>query len=487
MALKDDLVKIAGAAAVADDAETLARHGSDFSTTKPGPFSCVVRPQTVAQVQAIIKLAGEQKFAVVPQSSRVHFHGAAVPKQAGVVLDLSGMDKIVELVEEPLVAYLQAGVTWEQYTAALDEKGYTPVIPLLPHAERSVISDYLEREQPTLQAHESADPLQSLQMVWGNGEEFVSGSASIGNFRSGSLSDGVLPTGPGPMSYDTFFYGAQGTVGVVTWGVTSYEVKPTLSKAWFIPADDPQALVEPMYKILRAGVTCEHLLLNNINLATILAENWPEDFDQLRAALPPWTLIMVVRALKYRPEEKLAYCNEAIQEIMRRDFRELDLLETIPGVPAAERKLCEMLRKPWPKERPYWKHALRGSSEDLPMITTLERINWYIPAVMDVAAEAGYSGSDVGVYVQPLHDGHACEITFSFPYDPNDEMEMALIREMYRAAASTVMENGAYITRPYPIIADLVYRRHADQVAFLQRFKKYFDPNGVMSPGNLCF
>jgi hypothetical protein len=196
---------------------------------------------------------------------------------------------------------------------------------------------------------------------------------------------------------------------------------------------------------------------------------------------------MVVRALKRRPEEKLAYCNEAIQEIMRNNFRELNLLETLPGVPVAEKRLCDMLRLPWPKERPYWKHALRGCNEDLYMITTMERIDWYIPAVMAVAADSGYATSDIGVYVQPLQDGHACEITFSFPYDPNDELEKTMIREMYRLAADTIMDLGAFITRPYPIIADLVYRRHADQAAFIQRFKDIFDPDRIMQPGNLCF
>ncbi len=487
MALKEDLIKIAGAANVSDDAATLEKHGRDFSTQPAAQFSCVVRPQTVAQVQAVIKLAGEQKFAVVPQSSRVHFHGAAVPKRGGVVLDLSGMDKVVEIVEEPLVAYLQVGVTWAQYTAAISARGFTPVIPLLPHADRAVITDYLEREQPVLQNHESADPLQSLQMVWGNGEEFVSGSAAIGNFRSGSLSDGVLPTGPGPMSFDTFFYGAQGTVGVVTWGVTSYEVTPTASKAWFIPAEDPDDVTDLMYRILRAGVTNEHLLLNNINLATILAENWPDDLDNLRAALPEWTVVMVSRALKRRPEEKLAYCEATIREIVQAGSRDMDLLQTLPGVPAAERKLPEMLRRPWPDEKPYWKHAYRGSCEDLYMVTTLERVGWYVPAVTAVAAEFGYAPTDVGIYVQPLHDGHACEITFSFFFDPEDELEIEMTRQMYRAAAGAILELDGYITRPYPIIADLVYRKHADQVALIKRFKKHFDPHQVMNPGNLCF
>jgi len=301
MAIQDQLAAIVGGENVLDTPEIKERYGSDHSTESPGLFTCLARPRTVAQAQQIIQLANQEKFAVVPQSSRVHFHGAAVPKEAGVILDLSGMDKVVEMVEEPLVAYLQVGVTWGQFCAVLEEKGYTPVIPLLPPADRSVISDYLEREQPVIQNHESADPLQSIQVIWGNGEQFVTGSASIGNFRNGSLADGVLPTGPGPMSYDTFLYGAQGTIGVVTWGVVAYELKPTLSRAYFLPTRRAEDAIEPAYKILRAGICNECLLLNNINLATILTERWPDQFTDLREALPEWTLVFVSRALKRRP------------------------------------------------------------------------------------------------------------------------------------------------------------------------------------------
>jgi len=152
-----------------------------------------------------------------------------------------------------------------------------------------------------------------------------------------------------------------------------------------------------------------------------------------------------------------------------------------------EKKLPEMLRKPWPQDRTYWKHAYRGGCEDLTFVTTLERVPWYLPIVDDVAAGFQYATSDIGVYVQPLHDGHACEMTFSFYYDPADAAEKSVIREMVREAAAQLMERGAYFTRPYPVIADLVYRRHGDQEAFLRRFKKHFDPNNILNPGNLCF
>lgn len=487
MAIINRLADIVGRKNVLASPRVKERYGKDHSLERPGLFTCVVRPRSVAEAQKVIQLANEAKFAIVPQSSGIHFNGSAVPKEGGVVLDLSAMNRITDIVEESRVAHIQVGVTWEQFQAALAAKGHRVVIPLLPHSSRSVIMDYLERRPPVVQNHESAEPLLCMQVIWGNGELFVTGSASIGNFRSGSLADGVCPTGPGPMSYDTFLYGSQGTMGVVTWGVVQFEEIPSLAKTFFIPTASAEAAIEPIYQILRRGICDECLLINNINLATILSEGRTQQLATLRAALPPWTTILVSSALKRRPEEKMAYQEQCLREIMMSYFPALDLLTTLPGVPGGERVIPDMLRKPWPQDKTYWKHAYKGGCQDLRFITTLERANRFIPAVIEVSAQYQYPTSDIGGYIQPVQDGHACQLEFNFYYNPDDAAETEKMRSLYRDVAAAVLERGAYFNQPYPMLADMVYRKYGDYAAVLKRFKKHFDPNGILNPGNLCF
>jgi len=202
MAIQDQLAEIVGKKNVMDSPEVIERYGKDHSLERPGLFTCVVQPKSSKETQKVIQLANEAKFAVVPQTSGIHFNGAAVPKVGGAVLDLSAMNQITEIDEENKVAHLEVGVNWEQFQSALEAKGYRSIIPLLPHASRSVITDWLEREQPVVHIHEYADPVTSLQVIWGNGEEFVTGSASVNTFRDPEhpecIADGVVPDGPGP-------------------------------------------------------------------------------------------------------------------------------------------------------------------------------------------------------------------------------------------------------------------------------------------------
>lgn len=487
MDLKTQLATIVGKANVLDSPKVLKKYGCDASLQPAGAFTCVVRPKTPEEVQKIVQLANKLKFAVVPQTSGTHFHGCAVPKTGGVVLDLSRQTKITDIVEESNVAHVQVGVTWGQFQKTLAEHKMFSIMPLLPPADRSPVMDCLENVPPTIQSHEFAGPLRSMQMVWGNGELFVSGSAGIDNFRNpGVLSDGALASGPGPMSWDTFLYGAQGTIGIATWAVFNIEEYPVMSKAFFIPATSAAALIDPMYKILRRGVGYEGFMVNSMVLASILAKD-PEDLGELEAGLPDWTAIIISRGLKRRPEEKIAYEEDCIREIVTKFFNGLDVLTELPGAPGAERRLPEMLLKPWPADKTYWKHAYLGGCQDLMFMTTLERVEKFIPIVTGVASKFGYAATDIGCYIQPVEDGRACQLEFSFYYDPQDDADKDMVRSLYTEAAAAVLGAGAYFNRPYPLIANMVYAKYGNYADLLKRFKKHYDPKGILSPGNLCF
>ncbi len=491
MAIKDQLAEIVGRDNILDSPEVMEKYGRDCSPEPAGLFTCVVRPKNARETQRIIRLANEAGFAVVPQSSGVHFNGDAIPKMGGVVLDLSRMNQITEIDEASKVAHIEVGVNWEQLQSALEARGYRSMIPLLPHPSRSVISDWLEREPPVVQIHEYADPLLSLQVIWGNGEEFVTGTASINTFRDPQhpecLADGVIPDGPGPINFDEFLYGSQGTLGVVTWGIVKFEEIPTLTRTFFIPTERAEDAIEPIYKILRRRVGYECLLINNMNLATILTERWPEQFAGLRKSLPPWTTILVTGALKRRPEEKIAYEEEFLQELMLTQFPKLKLLTSLPGMADVEKRAPEWLRKPWSKGKTYWKHAYKGGCQDLTFMTTLDRVEKFLPVVTEVAARYHYPASEIGGYVQPVENGHACQLQFNFYYDPSNEAEKEKIRRLYTDAATATLERGAYFTQLYGAVPDMVYRKNGDYTSTLKRVKKLFDPNAILNPGHLCF
>ncbi len=489
MSIKDQLKGIVGGANILDSPEVMKSYASDHSLAHPGRFTCVVRPKDARDVQKIIKLANREKFSVVPSSSGIHFHGNTIPKTGGVILDLQGMNNIKEIDESNLTVHLGVGATWGQVQPALLDKGYRMVIPLLPHSQRSVVMDWLEREPPVVQVHEYTEPMLSMQLIWGTGDEFVTGDAAYNHFRQpGCFADGINPQGPGPVSYDRFIHGAQGTMGVVTWGIVQVQPLPSLSKAKFIVTDQAEDAIEPIYRILRRRIGYECLLINNINLASILSEGRSDQFARLRKILPPWTTILVLGGLKYRPEERIAYQEEALDEIMASFFPGIKAQDTLPGLKAVEKKIPAMLLRPWPKDVTYWKHVAKGGCVDLVFMTTLDWVERFIPAVNEAAAKHQYPIEDIGCYIQPVENGRACQVEFDFFYNPQDEAEKERMRALYADAAAAVFECGAWFTRPYGhAVTGMVYKSYGNYVVTVKRLKKFFDPNYIMNPGTLCF
>ena len=485
MDTRDKLLAIVGAGNFSDDPNVLKKYAADFSLGSPGAPSYVLKPKDAQEVQKIIKFANEHSIPVVPVSSDVHFNGATIPKQGGIVLDLTRMKKVLEIDEANRRVRIEAGVLWQQLTDELARKGMRMIMPLLPHAGRSVLTDYLEREVPTNTVYDYGEPMQSMEVVWPNGEIFRMGSASVNGYPD-SISKGANPSGPG-LDFYRFLQGAQGTMGVVTWTNLKIESIPKMDKVFLAPVDDLAYAQEFLYRILPRRIGQECLLLNNVDLAAIVTENWPGDFETLRAVLPPWTLILVVSGLLRRPEEKIAYEENFLNQVIRNEFRKMELQDNLPAVPGIGRRLLSMLRKPWPAEKTYWKNAWKGGSQSLFFIARPESSPRYVDVVKKTAPQYGYPISDIGMYIQPIEHNRACHMEFTFFYNPADASEKARMGDLYRNVAMALLNQGAFFSRPYGELATMMYERASSYTMALKRLKKVFDPKNIMNPGNLCF
>jgi FAD/FMN-containing dehydrogenase len=482
---KEQLSKITGSENFSDAPQVLSEYSRDLSLSSPGVPNYVVKPKDAQEVHKIVTFANEHKIPVVPTSSKIHFYGATIPKQGGIVLDLGRMNKILEIDEDNRKVRIEPGVTWGQLTRELKKKGFRMIMPLLPPAERSVVTDYLEREVPTNTVYDYGEPLQAMEVVWPTGEIFRMGSASVNGYPD-SLSRGANPSGPG-LDFYRFFQGAQGTMGVVTWANLKIESIPKTDKVFFAPVEDVGHAIEFLYRILPRRIGQECLLLNDVDLAAIIAEDWPDEFDRLQATLPPWTLILVVSGLLRRPEEKIAYEKNFLNEVVKNEFPEMHLAENLPGFPGLHKKLLPLLRNPWPAGTPYWKNRKAGACQSLFFIARPVLAPDYICMVEETAPLYGYPVSDIGMYFQPIEHNRACHLEFHFFYDPTDEADRERIRTMYLDIAQMLLNEGALFTRPYDALAPIVYEKAAGYAMTLKRVKKVFDPNNIMNPGTLCF
>jgi FAD/FMN-containing dehydrogenase len=466
------------------DPTVLEAYESDLSYGKKGAANCVVKPFDSQQVSAVLSYCNEKRIPVTPCSSSVHFYGASVPLEGGVVMDMRGMNRIFEIDEDNRRTRFEAGVNWGMLTGRLREAGYRVIMPLAPPAERSVLTDFLEREEPVNQVYDYGEPLQAMEVVWPTGEIFRLGSASVEGYPQ-SPSKGGNPSGPG-LDFYRFFQCAQGTFGVVTWTNLKIESIPRLDKVFFLGSSRLDSLIAFLYRILPRRIGQEVLILNKVDMSALLAQRWPGDYEDLLKELPPWTLTIVISGLKRRPEEKIAYEEKFLREVVKNEFSALEPRESLAGIPDLGKRMLDILRNPWPVDRPYWKCGLKGAFKSLFFHCRPAAAEGLISLVAQTACSNGIK-DDLGIYIQPIEHNRACRPEVSIFYDPNDETEKKRAEETVLEAASEILKRGAVITRPYGDLAPIVYERAATYAHILRRLKKVFDPNNIMNPSKLCF
>ena len=468
---------IVGKKNVLDDEATLDAYSKDLSLNQPRRPSMVVKPKNAEEVQRVVKLANKNLIPVIPVSSGIHNHGETIPDQGGIVMDLRRMDKIVQIDSRNRKVKIEPGVTWGKLQEALKKHDQMALNPLFPHPEMSVLTSSLERNPMLIPKYEYAEPVLTMEIVLPQGDLFRTGTASAANTEE------AYPEGPG-IDFFRLFQGAQGTMGVVTWLNIKTEYRPKHQKVFFIPFKKIEDAVDPIYQLQRKHIGNECFLLNSFNLALLLAEDWPKDFEELKEILPPYTLTVVIAGAPRRPLERIAYEEEAMQEIASQLLFQPS--STVAGVAGLQDIMLEKLRTPQ-ENGSYWKNRLKGSSQDVFFITTMDRAKEFQQKVMEVCGEFNYPTQDMGIYLQPLERGRACHLEFSFPCDLNAEREREKIRELYLSLSEALINMGGFFSRPYGPWADMVYQRAATYTSTLKEVKKVFDPNSIMNPGKLCY
>ncbi len=125
--LYKDLVEIAGEDRVSDNQLIISAYSKDASHLTAERPGVVVLPETVEEVQAIVRLCSEKKNPLITAGGRNGICGACLPRVKGaVMLDMSRMDKIVHLDEDVMTVTVEAGMRWAELIHRLDERGYKP-------------------------------------------------------------------------------------------------------------------------------------------------------------------------------------------------------------------------------------------------------------------------------------------------------------------------------------------------------------------------
>ena len=488
MIKKQKLIDIVGRANVKDDAATLDAYSKDMSFVNQTRPACVVKPRNSAEVKSLVQAANETLTPLVPVSSGPpHFRGDTVPSTGGaVVVDLSAMKKIINVDRPRRVAMIEPGVTFSELIPAAEKEGIRLNLPLMPRSTKSVVGSLLGREPVVMPKYQwdISDPLACAEVVFGTGDDFRTGQAAGPGTVEEQWSVGGVqkaPYGPHVAAWHRLVQGAQGTMGIVTWASLRCELLPSVEEPFVVGSPQLEPLLELAAWLIRLRIANECFVLSDSDLAAMFADQEPAAYQRLKTGLPPWTLFYAVAGYDYYPEERVKTYIDDIAALNQR--LGLEAVKSVGGLSA--RDILKAVQSP--SAEPYWKLRRKGACEDVFFLTLNEKVGGLVETMRGLAGKAGYPISNMGIYIQPIVQGNGCHCEFNLPYDPNDPSETDLVRNLSALATKTLVDAGAFFSRPYGDSARSIMNRDAATVDVLKKLKQVFDPNQVMNPGKLCF
>lgn len=443
---------------------------------------CIVRPRNAADISEIVRLANESGYALIPRSSQgPPSREDAVPEVDGaVIVDLSGMKAIIRMDRRNKVALIEPGVIFGELKAEAASQGMRVLSPLHPPKTKSVLGSYLEREPFTIPKYhwDMTDPLMCVQVVFGQGDTFATGSAAGPGTLEEQWATGQAqksPLGPGQADLLRIIQGAQGTMGIVTWGSVKLELLPAVQKAFFVTSRRLGELIDFTYALNKFKLPDVCLILNAVDLGLLIGD------DKRAKDLPPWALLYSLSGYLHNPQARLDYLERDVADMA--NAAGVVPMREIAGITAEE--VVALAEEPC--RDLYWKARKLGAFRDIFFLTTLDRTPGFLEAMQAIMKKDGFGAENLGIYIQPIRQGSNCHMEFNLFFDPDKAGEREKVRSVYRDASETLVEMGAFFSRPYGEWSDLVYARDPETVSALRKMKNILDPGGVMNPGKLCF
>ncbi|PVF98185.1 hypothetical protein CPB86DRAFT_806917 [Serendipita vermifera] len=245
---------------VADDKTTLETYGYSHNSYHPEhPHSMVVRVFSTEDVVKVVNIARKYRIPVTAYSGGTSLEGHFSGYQGspgGICIDLSGMNKILEIHEGDSDIVVQSGVKWEDLNAALAEKNIPLFFPLDPGPGATIggmIATGCSGTNAVRYGTAKAEWFLNVTVVLPNGEVIKT------RRRARKSSAGFDTT--------KLFIGAEGTLGIVTEATLRLTPKlPTSVAVAQFPdvASAVSAVTEVLQSPMGSHIQCVELMDNHM-------------------------------------------------------------------------------------------------------------------------------------------------------------------------------------------------------------------------------
>lgn len=426
-------------------------HAQSESFHRSPPPDAVAWPESTEEVSAILSACNAARVPVIAWGTGTSLEGHALPVQGGLSLDLSRMDRVVEVRAADMQASVQPGVTREALNQDLRATGL--FFPVDPGANASLGGMAATRASGTTAVRYGTmrDNVLALQVVLADGRIVRTGT------RAAKSSAGYDLTG--------LFVGSEGTLGIITELTLRLHGQPEEVAAAVCAFDSLDHAVECVGATIQSGIAMARIEF--VDAATARAFNLHSG-----------------SALQERPHLMIEFHGSpgAVREDAAR-FGEIAAEYGAQGfdwaITAADRaRLWRMRHGAY-----HACLALRPGSSGY--ITDVCVPMSHLPAAVQAAADDIAAAGLVGPILGHVGDGNFHSLLL---VDPDNPAEIAAARGVATRMAERALAVGGTITGEHGVGVGkrgLMQAEHGEGWHVMAGIKAALDPGHILNPGKL--
>jgi D-lactate dehydrogenase (cytochrome) len=437
---------------VSESASVLEAHGRDENYPEVRPPVAVVFAEDVVDVQAALAWCREQCVPLIPFGAGTSLEGSLVPYEAGVPvlsLDLSRMNRVLEVQPENFLAVVQPGITRAALNTELRHTGL--FFPVDPGADASIggMAATNASGTTTVRYGGMRQNVLALEVVLAGGEVLQLGRPVRKTSSGYDLKD--------------LFIGAAGTLGVITRVTVRLHPQPEHVHTLRVFFPSVVEAAQSAYAVMASALPVARMeLVDELGIRSInryMGRGYEE-----RPCL----------FLEFHSSTAAAIEDEVqLAEELMRDAGATDI--------AVARTQEERTAQWEARHQVYWALVNLFPGQTYTITDTavpLAHMPELVAYTQEILREMGMEGSIVG----HVGDGnfHTLIATPREDYARAQEFSGRLVRRALELDGTATGEHGIGLTkRAY--MAD----EHGPALEWMRRVKALFDPDNLLNPGKI--
>ena len=465
-ALLDRFVAIVGEKHALREASEIAPHLIENRGLYHGASPLLLKPGSVEEVSAILKLASETGTAIVPQTGNTGLVGGQTPREGGsdIILSLERMNRIRDIDPVGNTMVVDGGCILADVQKAAEEHGR--MFPLSLGSEGSC----------RIAGNLSTNAGGTAVLAYGNTRQLCLGLEVV--LPTGEIWNGLRRLKKDNTGYDLrdLFIGAEGTLGVITGAVLKLFPQPLGHQVAFAGI---QSTEDALTLFKNASSLCGPALTGFELMPRIGVEftvrNIPGVRDPLETVHPWYVLIDISTSDSAETAERM------ITTLLEQGY-EAGLVQdaTIASSEAQQKALWHMRESMSDAQKP------EGGSIKHDVSVPVAQIPKFMHEA-ETAVIAAMPGARICAFGH-MGDGNI-HYNISQPVGADKAEFIGRWREMNKIVHGLVLLHGGSISAEHGIGQlkrdELASIRPEIEMDLMRRIKMAFDPAGVMNPGKV--